>query len=180
MRDHRQATSKRDGRNLEIVRANALPSPLESMTNASAVTRLIVERQRKKRFQEPLDDSVLVDGIAASLRAEQELRPHDRAERHVVGALRAKTGDDRRGLSPETRNARIRVEQIFHGSGNTRDSSSGCGARSKVGSWIAPSMASNHPSGHVRSETSRTVSSTRCPTSGASSGSSSVAELRTV
>jgi hypothetical protein len=70
--DHRQATSKRDGRNLEIVRANALPSSLESMTNASVVTRrLIVEGQRKKGLQESLDDSVLVDRIAASLRAEQ-------------------------------------------------------------------------------------------------------------
>ena len=72
MRDHREAARKRDSGNLEIVRCDALPGPLQGMANPGVVTRsLIVERERNKRLQESLDDGALVDGIAAPLRAEQ-------------------------------------------------------------------------------------------------------------
>jgi len=42
------------------------------MANASIMARsLIIESQRNKRFQESLDESALVDGIATPLSAEQ-------------------------------------------------------------------------------------------------------------
>jgi len=53
---------------------------------------------------------------------------------------------------------------------------SGCGGRSNIGSWMAPSTASNHPAGQLLLGSSRTINSTRCPTSGASSGKSTVVD----
>lgn len=70
------------------------------------------------------------------------------------------------------------IEQISHGSKRGLTLASGCGGRSNVGSWMAPSTASNHPTGQILSASSRTISSTRRPTSGASSGKSTVVESR--
>jgi hypothetical protein len=72
VRDYREASSKRNSGNLEIVRPDALPGALQGMANPGVVARsLIVERERNKRLQESLDDDALVDGIPAPLGAEQ-------------------------------------------------------------------------------------------------------------
>ena len=179
VRDEREPARHRDGSDLEVVRSNSLPSSFKGVADVRVpICRGVVERQRHHRREKGLDDRALLNGITAPRGPVKKLGSNDRASRNVAWNKSPQACNDWRGFLAETGDANVRIEQVSHGSKGGRTVASGCGGRSKVGSWMAPSTASNHPSGQLVLVSSRTINSTRCPTSGASSGRSTVVELR--
>ena len=160
--DQRELASNHDCGDLKVVRANSLPSAFQIVPNHCIFVRgSVIEWKAHQGRQEQLNTLLLLGWILTSRGDIQQLRADDCANCHVSRLEKPKSRHDRGRLASKACNASVRVEEVRHGSSCSRDARDGCGARSKLESWIDPSTASNQPSGQPAPVSSRMVSSTQ-------------------